>query len=115
MSSNLDSGTRCPQTGFISPNEALVVGISFKGKLRAGETLSGSPTVTISPSDPTLSDTQRNTAEITLDGEVCAINEAVLVKLSGCTVNTDYVLTARCATNASTQTKEATCDIRCRS
>jgi hypothetical protein len=114
MPTSADSGTRCPQTQFISPNEALVGAVSFKKKLRSGELLSGTPTVSIDPSGPTISLEQRNSSAIVIDGVENAVDEAVLFKITGCTVGTDYIVTARCATTSSTQTKEATCDLRCR-
>jgi hypothetical protein len=115
MPSQGDSGTLCPEVHHISPNETLTLGINFIPKLRPGALLSGTPTVTISPSDPTLANKQRNTASMVISGKTVAANKAVICSLSGCTVDTDYVVTAQCATDETpSQVVEATCIVKCR-
>ncbi len=64
----------------------------FKGKLDSGETLSGSPSVSVSPSGPTLGTPAKNSGTITVDDESCAANEAVQFTVSGGTASTTYTM-----------------------
>ena len=115
MPTNTNSATRCPQTRYIAPGRNRNVAIDFNPQLRSGEVLSGTPTVTVSPSGPTIANAQKNSASIVIDGRTCAANTAVLFTIDDCTVDTDYTVTANCSNNASVADElQATCDLRCR-
>lgn len=87
--------------------------VSFVGKLDAGELLTGTPTVTVSPSGPTISNQAVNTAQLTIDNQTVAIGQAVQFSISGGTAGTSYVISVRCGTTASpAQTLEAFCNIK---
>jgi hypothetical protein len=109
------SGTKCPQIQTFSPNETRTIGIDFTGKLRGSDILTGTPIVSISPTGPTLDNEQVNAAIVVIAGRSVAIGKAVLCTITGGTVDTDYIITATCATNATpAEELEATCDLRCR-
>jgi hypothetical protein len=87
--------------------------VSFVGKLDSGELLTGTPTVTVSPSGPTLSNKAVNTAQLTIDGQTVAIGQAVQFSVSGGTAGTSYVITVQCGTTATpAQTLEAFCNLK---
>lgn len=94
-----------------TPTEVRNVSVSFKGKLDSGETLSGSPSVSVSPSGPTLGTPAKNSGTITVDDESCAANEAVQFTVSGGTASTTYTLTVQCGTSAS-QTVQVLCKLK---
>lgn len=98
-----------PQQYRQSVAETRNVAVSFVGELDSGELLTGTPTVVASPTGPTISNIARNSAQITVDDEVAAIDQAVTFTVSGVTANVNYVLTVTCATSAS-----QTIDVRCR-
>lgn len=110
-----DSGTLCPEVHHISPNETLTLGINFIPKLRPGAVLTGVPTITVSPTGPTLANKQLNAALMVISGKNVAANKAAVCSISGCTVDTDYVVTALATTDESpAQNVEATCIVKCR-
>ena len=76
------------------------VQVGFLDKLDSGELLSGTPTVTVSPTGPTISNVGRNTTALTIDGESHAINQAVTYTITGGTAGVEYTYTVTCATDA---------------
>lgn len=74
--------------------------VSFTDILDTGEVLTGTPTVTVSPSGPTISNAAVNTSAVTVDGESVAIGHAVTFKVTGGTAGTTYTLTVTASTDA---------------
>lgn len=115
MPTTRDSGTKAPQTEFISPTETRNCGVSFIPKLRSGQSLTGTPTVAISPSGPTISDVARNSSALDINGVSVPASKAVAFKITGCTEGEDYTITVSCADDSTpAETLEVTCDLRCR-
>lgn len=83
--------------------------VDFSRKLDVGESLTGTPTVTISPTGPTLSDKAVNTSALTINGDVVPIGSAVQFKVTGGTAGV-YTITATCGTTA---TPAQTLEVRC--
>lgn len=82
-------------------SEARNVVVSFKGKLDAGELLTGTPTVEeVTTTDLTLTNKAVNTAELTILGTAVAIGEAVQFKVAGGTAGTEYTIRITSVTNA---------------
>lgn len=86
--------------------------LSFAGKLDSGETLTGTPTYTVSPSSGlgTVDTLAVNLAAIAINGETVAIGEAVTYRVAadGTTPGV-YQVRIRCATSTG-QTLEADCE-----
>lgn len=109
-----DSGSLCPQTQYIHPQEIRDAGVSFRGKLRPGATLTGTPQVTASPSGPLIQYPQVNTDPIYIDGILNYPGEAVLFRISQAVENVDYTLTVICSTTVG-EKLAARCILKCRS
>ena len=69
--------------------------------LEASETLTGTPTVTVSPTGPTLGSKIVNVAAIDVNGDTVAIGEAVQFTVTGGTAGVRYTITASCGTSSS--------------
>lgn len=80
--------------------ETIVVDVSFLGLLKTGELLSGTPTVAVSPSGPTLGTPAKNTTSLVVVDETCAASQAITFTVAGGTADVDYVITVTCATDA---------------
>ena len=97
------------------PSESVFYAVDFTNILASGETLSGTPTVTVSPTGPTIGAPTVNTGVLTDDeGNTVAIGKAVQVRVSAGTDGIDYTLTVSCATTAS-DTRVGTCKLYVRS
>lgn len=88
------------QVNFLLVGETRNAGISFDNWLSSSEVLTGTPTVTASPSGLTLTNAQVNTEVVTINGLDVPIGHAVLVTVSGGSTCQDYILTATCSTNS---------------
>jgi hypothetical protein len=77
------------------------VSASFVGQLDDGELLTGTPTVIIAPTGPTLSDKRVNTSGVTISGERVLTGQAVLFQVTGVEADTEYTITITVSTNAS--------------
>lgn len=101
-----------PQTPQQTVGTVKNGGVSFSGELPASETLSGTPTVTVSPTGPTLSNKAVNTGAVTLDGVSVPAGEAVTftVTVGGSVAPGSYTITATCATTGG-QTLVASCPL----
>lgn len=107
--------TRATKVREQSPNETRNHAIDFSPKLETAELLTGTPTVTISPSGPTLSNKQVNGSTVTINGNTCIAGKAVLFTASGLTLGENYTITATCESNSTpVETLEGTLDLRCR-
>ena len=97
------------------PSESIAYAIDFTSLLSTGETLTGTPTVSGSPTGLTIGTPAVNTATIIDDeGNTVAIGKAVQVRISGGTDSIDYSLTISCSTTAS-DTRVGVCKLYVRS
>lgn len=98
----------CPEIRHKTANEVRNGIISMIGKLDTGELLTGTPTVTASPSGLTFASVAVNSAQRTLeDGTIVEIGQGVQFRVSGGTAATTYTITAQCGTTSTpTQTVE---------
>lgn len=85
----------------MSADETRLVSIDFTDKLDAGELLTGTVTVTVSPTGPTVSNAAVSTAALTINGRTVIIGQAVQFKITGVTAAATYTCTASVATNSS--------------
>lgn len=85
---------------FKTPSEVINGAVGFTSKLRSAETLTGTPTVTATPSGLTFASVAVNTSAISEDGFTADIGKAVQFKVSGGSADTKYSLTIQCATNS---------------
>ncbi len=69
--------------------------------LQSGVTLTGTPTITVSPSGPTLSGKSVNSSATTVNGVTVAAGLAAQVTVAGVTAKQDYLLTFTVATTDS--------------
>lgn len=90
-----------------TPDEVIGVQIDFRGLLRQGEVLSGTPTLTasgITTASPAVS-----TTDLLINGEMVPAGKAVTAAVSAGSAGTNYMILAKCGTSAG-QTRE--CGIR---
>lgn len=82
--------------------EVLNAAVSFSGKLEAGESLTGTPTVVEeTTSDLTLSSKSVSVAIINISGIDTPIGEAVQFSVQGGVAGTLYTVNISCTTDAS--------------
>lgn len=87
--------------------------VSFDELLESGETLTGTPTVTGSPSGLTIDNARVSTGELTINGVAVATGRAVQFRVSSGTSGTTYTLTATCGTTSSpAQTLPVQCTLK---
>lgn len=111
-----------PELRAMSESEVRNAAVSFVGRLDAGETLTGTPTVTevdangntVSPANLTFSNVGVNTAALTINGLSVAIGQAVQFNVTaGAGLDGDYNINVKCGTNASpAQTLIVKCKLR---
>lgn len=109
MPANAPSHVTAGQYYRKATTEAVGVAVSFVGKLREGELLTGTPTV--SGSGLTLSSASVNTGPIQVLGETCPAGTAVTFTVSGGSADTDYNILVSCGTTSS-QTRVLYCPLR---
>lgn len=81
--------------------ESVLRYVNFTRILADDETLSGTPTITVSPTGPTIASPVVTTATYTNDyGTTVAIGKAVQFRVSGGTAGTEYLLTVTCTTSS---------------
>ena len=73
----------CPELYQMSNGETKNVAVSFDRELRSGVTLSGTPTITVSPTGPTLSNKVVSTADLTILGKLVLTGRAVQFRIAG--------------------------------
>ena len=83
------------------PGEDLIFYFDFDKLLSSGETLTGTPTVTGSPSGLTIASPTIVSSDTTAPGKSVLANRAVQVRISGGTDGTSYTLECSCGTSAS--------------
>ncbi len=90
-----------PTMQMMTAGETRTAFIRYTDKLESGELLTGTPTITISPSaGVTLSNKAVSTAILTINGKSTAIGAAVSVKITGVTAATIYTLSVTVGTDA---------------
>ena len=94
-----DAGAaECRQVGYKTTTEIVNVGVSFADVLASGESLTGSPTVTVT--GVTVTNATVSTATHEINGVEVAAGASVLFTLTGGTANTAYVVSVSTATDA---------------
>lgn len=91
------------------PDEVAGIIVSFAGKLRQGEVITGTPTVSTS-AGPTLSSASANTGPVQVLGQTCPPGTAVTFTMSGGTAGTTYSIKVTVSTSGS-QTRVLICTI----
>ena len=95
-------------------SESLLFGVDFTKLLAAGETLTGTPSVALTPAGPTISGPAVNLQSFTNDdGATVAAGAGVQFRAAGGTSPTDYTLTVTCATTAG-NTRTVVCTLQVR-
>lgn len=84
--------------------EDRCVSVSYDGKLDAGELLTGTPTVTVSPTGPTISNIKVSTADLTISDKRVATGRAVQFFVTGLAEKA-YTFTVTALSNSSPQQK----------
>jgi len=106
--SNVNVGTLEKQ-----PTEDLLFYFDFNKLLNSSETLSGTPTVTGSPSGLTIGSASIVSADTTALGRAVLANRAVQVRISGGTDDVDYTVQCSCGTSSSnTRVIDGTLSVR---
>jgi hypothetical protein len=85
-----------------TPTDLLPIVASFVGELTSGDLLTGTPSVAVSPSGPTLSAASVNASAILMDIEdnkhYAQPGQAVQFTMSGGTAGTTYTVAVTCST-----------------
>lgn len=97
-----------PQEHTVLLGEDRNVSVSFAGKLDAGETLTGTPSVTATPSGLTFSNEAVNDATVYVNGANVPAGKAVQFSVSGGAEGQSYTLTVSCGSSAG-QTLKGRC------
>jgi hypothetical protein len=82
------------------PSEVRNCAVSFDNTLDTGELLTGTPTVSGSPTGLTFANVKVNTAQLTINGATVAIGRAVQFKVTGGTSGVKYQIEVACGTDA---------------
>lgn len=108
----MTSAHTAPQVGEKTPAEVLNVAVSFAGKLNEGELLTGTPTLSVTPSGMAVTAAAVNTVALTIQQRTVAIGQAVQFAVSSGTVDDSYVVAISAVTNATpAQTLQGFCQI----
>lgn len=89
-----------PQIGSITADETRKLSVSFANRLESGETLTGTPTVTVSPTGPTLGSPSINASSLTINGRTNTAGQAIQFTITDCTSGQTYQLTVTASTTA---------------
>lgn len=92
---------KAPQIHTKHPDSTQNASVSFDGLLEDGETLTGTPTVTATPSGLTIDNARVSTTELTIDGSIVAIGRAVQFRVAGGTSGTRYEIVVTSDTTSS--------------
>jgi hypothetical protein len=111
MSASLSTSASAPRVKHST--ESLLFGVDFTKLLAAGETLTGTPSVT-APAGITISSPAVNSQAFTNDdGATVAVAAGVQFRATGGLSPTDYVLTVTCGTSAG-NTRTVVCTLQVR-
>ena len=93
---------QAPQIGTKTVSEARNIAVSFANQLDTSpnELLTGTPTVSASPSGLTFANVAVNSVARTINGVTVAIGKAVQCKVTGGTAGQEYTLTVTAGTDA---------------
>lgn len=104
---------KAPQIHTKHPDAAQNAAVSFDELLEGAEALTGTPTVTGSPSGLTIDNARVSTGELTIDGQTVATGRAVQFRVSGGTSGDTHTIKVVCGTTSSpAQTLVAECVLR---
>jgi hypothetical protein len=101
-----DTGITCPQIYYGTPTEVNGIQVDYRGVLRQGEVLTGTPTITIS--GPTTSSPAVSTCPLLINEENVEPGKAITFTITGGTDGSDYAIKTSCGTSAS-RTREVYC------
>ncbi len=90
----------CPRVRRKAPTAVRNIAVNFSDWLDHGEIITGTPTVAVSPSGPTLSAASVNSGRRVVDNRSCAPGSVVTFTVSGGTANT-YTITITASTSGS--------------
>jgi hypothetical protein len=103
---------KAPQVHSKHPLAAQNAAVSFDDLLEAAEELTGTPTVTSSPSGLTIDNVKVSLAALTINGATVAEARAVQFRVSDGLAGTSYQITVSCGTTSSpAQTLVAECGL----
>ena len=93
----------CAQTPFKLAAEVLNGAIDLTDRLASGETLSGTPTITVTSAttDLTLASKVVSSTTLTINGNGVAVGKALQFVIGAGTAGIDYEITASCVTSSS--------------
>lgn len=104
---------KAPQIHTKHPDAAQNAAVSFDALLESAEELTGSPTITSSPSGLTIDNGKVNTGTITVDAVSVAAGRAIQFRVSGGTSGASYEIKISCATTSNpAQTLVVECTLR---
>lgn len=113
--------TLTPQPTLLKrPSDVSPIAVSFKDDLTIGDLLTGTPTVTVSPSGPTLSAAAVNTITLPIElpnksiAHYAKAGQAVTFTMSGGTVNIDYVVSVTVSTTGGRTFGAVPVNVQCR-
>ncbi len=90
-----------PVSHTVEVGEIRNVSIDMRGKLDAGELVTGIPTIAeITTTDLSFANNAFNTGDVTINGSVCATGQAVLFKVSGFLSGVKYRIRVTATTTA---------------
>lgn len=92
--------TKVDTTHTKHPSEVRNCAVSFENVLDSGELLTGTPTVSATPSGLTFASIKVNTVALTINGATVAIGKAVQFKVTGGSSDVKYQIEASCGTDA---------------
>lgn len=102
--------SQAEQIQAMTANETRNLAVDFTDKLDSGEELTGTPTVTGSPSGLTIASIAVSAGSLTILGTSVDSGKAVTCSVSGGAAGTRYTLTVTCGTDATVaQTLEVQC------
>ena len=105
--------TARPSVHYKHPSAVRNIAVSFAEELDEGEVITGTPTVSVSPSGPTLSAAAATTTVRKINGVTVEAGRAVTFTASGGSDGVDYVITVTAATSGS-QTIPVICNLSVR-
>jgi len=85
-----------PQAHHKAAGETRNVPVDYRGKLDAGELLTGTPTVTASPTGLTIANVAVNTETLTINDASCVAGQAVQFTVAGGVAGVTYTITTKC-------------------
>lgn len=91
----------CPRVRRKAPTAVRNIAVNFTDWLDHGEIITGTPTVAVSPSGPTLSAASVNSWRRVVDGRACNPGTVVTFSASGGSASTTYTITITASTSGS--------------